>query len=155
MKLSSDVVGASNDEKNFLHKILLTNTQVLKLCKASANDSSANLTLSKTHLHEIGQSGTFVGRLLRPLLKTGLPLIGSVLKPLGKSILRPIGLTVPASETDAAIHKKMFGSGVTTLIIPNEEMNDIIKIIKSLEESSLLIKAVRETIKNEGTEQNG
>ena len=59
------------------------------------------------------------------MLKTGLPFIGNVLKPLTKSILIPLGLTGAASATYAAIHKKMFGSGLTTLIIPNEEMNDI------------------------------
>ena len=64
-------------------------------------------------------------------------------------------LTAAASATDAAIHKKMFGSGFTTLIISNEEMNDIMKIVKSLEESRLLIKGVFETIKNELKEQKG
>ena len=64
-------------------------------------------------------------------------------------------LTAAASATDAAIHKKMFGSGFATLIISNEEMNDIMKIFKSLEESRLLIKGVFETIKNELKEQKG
>ena len=79
-------------------------------------------------MHKIGQSGGFLGRLLGPLLKTGLPLIGNVLKPLAKSVLIPLGLTAAASTTDAAIHNKMFGSGFTTLIISNEEMEDIMKI---------------------------
>ena len=70
-------------------------------------------------MHKIGQSGGFLDRVLGPLLKTGLPLIGSLLKPLAKSILIPLGLTAAASATDAAIHKKMFGSGTTTLIISN------------------------------------
>ena len=77
LKLSSNVVGDSNDENNFLHKLLLTNTQVAKLRKAFANNSSANIKLSKTHLYKIGQSGGF---LLGPLLKTGLPLTGNVFK---------------------------------------------------------------------------
>ena len=84
-----------------------------------------------------------------PLLKTGLLLIRNVLKPLAKSVLIPLELTAVASATDVAINKKMFGSGVTTLIISNEEMNDIMKIIKFLEESGLFIKGVSETIKNE------
>ena len=84
-----------------------------------------------------------------------MPLIGNVLKPLAKSILRPLGLTAAALATDAAIHKKMFGSGTTTLIISNEEMNDIMKIVKSLEDSGLLIKGVGQTIKNEAKEQKG
>ena len=108
----SNLDGDSNDENNFPHKLLLTNTQVSKLRKAFANSSSANVILSKTQLHKIGQSGGFLGRPLGPLLKTGLPLIGNVLKPLAKSVLIPLGLTAAASTTDAAIHKKMFGSHV-------------------------------------------
>ena len=106
-------------------------------------------------MHKIGHSGRFLGRLLRPLLKIGLPLIGNVLKPLAKSVLISLRSTAAASATDAAIHKKMFGSGMTTLIISNEEINDTIKMIKSLEESGLLIKYVSETIKNEAKEQKG
>ena len=101
LKLSSNVVGDSNDENNFTHKLLLTNIQVSKLRKAFANGSSANIKLSKTQLHKIGQSGGFLG----------LPLIRNVLKPLAKSVLIPLGLTAAASATDAAIHKKMLGSG--------------------------------------------
>ena len=82
-------------------------------------------------------------------------LIGNVLKPLAKSVLIPLGLTVAVSETGVAIHKKMFGTGFTTLIISNEEMNVIMKIVKSLEESGLLIKGVSETVKNEAKEQKG
>ena len=82
-------------------------------------------------------------------------LIENVLKPLAKSILIPIGLTVAASATDGAIHKKMFGSCNMTLIISNEEMSDIMKIINSLEESGLLIKGVGQTIKNKAKEQKG
>ena len=78
-----------------------------------------------------------------------------MLKPLAKSVLVPLGLTAAPSATDAAIHKKMFGSGMTALMISNEEMNDIIKIVKSLEESGLLIKGVSETIRNETKEQKG
>ena len=95
--------------------MLLTNTQVSRLRKAFANGSSANIKLSKTQLHKIGKSGGFLGRLLGSLLKTGFSLIGNVLKSLAKSVLIPLGLTAAASATDAAIHKKMFGSGVTTL----------------------------------------
>ena len=72
-----------------------------------------------------------------------------VLKPLTKSVLIPLGLTASASATDAAINKKMIGSGITALIILNEETNDIMKIVQSFEESGLLIKGVSETIINE------
>ena len=111
------------------------------------NNFLANIKLSKTQLNKIVQSGEFLGRLLGPLLKTKLSLIGNVLKPLAKSVLIPLRLTAVASAIDAAIHKKMFGYGFTTLIISNEEMNDFMKTVKSLEESQLLIKGVSETIK--------
>ena len=104
-------------------------------------------------MHKIGQSGGFLGRILGPLLNSGLPLIGNVLKPLTTSVLIPLGLT--ESARDATIHKKMFGSGVTTLTIFNEEMNDIMKIIKSLEKSGLIIKSVSETIKKAKEQKRG
>ena len=97
----------------------------------------------------------FFGRVLGPLLKTRLPLIGNLLKPLAKSVLIPLGLIAAASAADEVIHKKMFGSGTTTLIISDEEMNDIMKIVKFLEESGLLMKGVSETIENEAKEQKG
>ena len=64
LNLSSSIIGDSNDENNFPHKLVLTNTQVSKLCKAFASNYSANIKLSKTHLNEIGPSGGFLGRLL-------------------------------------------------------------------------------------------
>ena len=151
LKISSNVAGDSNNEISFPHKLLLTNTQV---CKAFENNSTANIKLSKTQLNKIRQPEGFLGGFLGPLLKTGLPLIGNVLKPLVKSVLLTLGLTA-AAATDPAIHKKMFGSGATTLIICNEEMNDIKKIIKLLEQSGLLIKSVSKTIKSEAKEQKG
>ena len=84
-----------------------------------------------------------------------MPLIGNVIKPLAKSVLIPLQLTAAVSATEAAIHMKMFGSGMTTMIISNEEINNIMKIIMSLEESGLLIKGVREAIRNEAKEQKG
>ena len=163
MKISSNVVGDSDDENDSSHKLSLTNTQVSKLRKAFSNNSSANIKLSKSQLHTIGHSGEFLGRLSGPLLKNGLSLTRNVLKTLAKSVLIPLGLTVAASATDATVHKKTFGSGRlrssglpscnTTLIISNEAMNNIMKIIRSLEESGLLIKDVIETIKIEAKEQ--
>ena len=100
------------------------------------------------------QSRGFLGRLLRSLLKTGLPLMKNVIKPLGKSLLIPFGLTAAASAADAGIHKKILGSGTTTLTISNGEMEDI-KIVKSLEDPSLLLKGVSETIQIEAKEQKG
>ena len=153
LKISLNVVGDSADENNFPHKLLLTNTPQLR--KAFANNFSADIKLSKTQLHKIGQSGGFSSRLLGPLLKTGLLLIGNILKPLAKSLLIPLGFIAVASATDAAIHKKIFGSGNTTLIISNEQLNDIMKNVNSLGESGLMIKGVSETIKNEAKEQKG
>ena len=148
LKLSSNVVGDSNDENKFPHKFLLTNTQVLKTRKAFANGSSANTKLSKTHLLKIGESGGFLGRLLGPLLKTGSLFLGNILKPLAQSVLLPLGLTAAAAAaTDAAIHRKMIGSGFTTLIISNEEMNDIMEKVKSIEDSRLLIKQLVKQLK--------
>ena len=67
-------------------------------------------------MHKKRQAGVFLKKLLGPTLKAGLPLIGNVLKPLAKSVLIPLGLTAAASATDAAIHKEMFESSMTTLI---------------------------------------
>ena len=108
------MIGNPNDETNFQHKLLLTNRQVVNLRKAFANNSSVNIKLSKTQFFKIIQSGWLLGRLLDPLLKTGLPLIKNLIKTLAKSILISLGLTTTA---DAGIHKKILGSGTTTLLI--------------------------------------
>ena len=112
--------------------------------------------MSKTQLFNMIQSGGFLGRLLGPLLKTGLPLISNMIKPLAKSVLIPLGLTAAASAADAGIHKKILGSGnMTTLIISIDEIHDIIKMVKSLEDSGLLLKRVTETVQNEVKQQKG
>ena len=100
LRLSSKMVGNPNDETNFPHKGLLTNTQIANLRKAFANNSAVNIKLSRTQLSKMIQSGGFLGRLLGPLLKTGLPLIKNVIKQLAKS--------VQESAADAGIHKKNF-----------------------------------------------
>ena len=96
------------------------------------------------------QLGGFIGRLLGLLLKTGLPLMKSVIKPLSKSVLVSLGLTAAAAAAaDAEVHKNILGSGHNnniTLIISNDEMDDILKIVKSLEDSGVLLKGVSETI---------
>ena len=94
------------------------------------------------------QSGGFLGRLLGPLLKTGLPLIKNVIKPIAKAVLIPLGLTAAASTADAGTHKKILGSGTRTVILSIDEMEYIIKKVKSLEDFSLLLKGVSETIQN-------
>ena len=103
MNLSWNIIRDSNDENNFSYKLLLTNAQVSRLRKAFASNILSNIKLSKTQLHNIGQAGGFLGRILGPLLKTGLPLIGNALKPLAKSVLITLGLTVAASAIDADI----------------------------------------------------
>ena len=100
------MIGDSDDKINFPHELLLTNRQVANLRKAFANYLSTDIKLSKTQLSKMIQSGGFLGRLLGPLLKTGLPLIKNVIKPLAKSVLIPLGLTAAASAADAGIHKK-------------------------------------------------
>ena len=102
LRLPSNMIG--DNETNFPHKLSLTNRQVLNLCKAFANHLSADIKLSKTQLSKMIQSGGFLGRLLGPLLKTGLPLIKNVIKPLAKNVLIPLGLTAAASAADAGTH---------------------------------------------------
>ena len=118
------MIGQENDEKgtrldklaNFPLKLLLTDKQVADICKAFANNSSTNINLSKTQLCKILHSGGFLGRLYGPLLKTGLPLM--------KNLLIPLRIAAAAAAY-AVIHKKILGSRTaTTLIIPNEEMED-------------------------------
>ena len=96
------MTGNSNNKYNFPHKVLLTNIQVSRLRKYFANNLLADIKLSETQLHKTGQSGGFFGG---PLLKTGLPLMKNVFKPLAKIILLPLGLTTAASSTDAAVQK--------------------------------------------------
>ena len=146
------MIANSNDEYNFAHKLLSTNPQVLKFREAFGDGSSADMKSSKTQLHKLGQSGGFLGRFLGPLLKAGLPLKKIILKPLVKNALILLGLTATAT-TDIAIQKNSFGSSMTILLISNEELNDIMKIFKSLEESGLLIKVVSQTTYNKEQEQ--
>ena len=102
LRLSSNMIG--NNETNFPHELLLTDRKVSNLRKSFVNNSSADIKLSKTQLSKMIQSGAFLSRLIGPLLKTGLPLIKNVIKPLAKSVLIPLGLIAAASAADAAIH---------------------------------------------------
>ena len=106
LRLSLNMIGNSNDETNFPHKLLLSNRQVANLCKAFANHLSTDIKLSKTQLSKMIESGGFLGRLLGSLQKTGLPLIKNVIKPLAKRVLIPLGLTAAALAAYAEIHKK-------------------------------------------------
>ena len=112
--------------------------------------------LSKTQLSKMIQSGRSLGWLLGLILKTALPLMKNAIKPLAKSGLIQSWLTAAALAADAETHKKILGSGGTaTLITLNYEMENIIKIVKSLGDSGLSLKGVTETIQNEATEQKG
>ena len=165
MRLSPNMIGDSNDKINFPHELLLTARQVSSIRKAFSNNSSVDIKFSKTQLPKIIQSRGFLGKLLGPLLKTELPLIKNVITPLAKSVLIPLGLTAAASAADPGIHKRILGSGRryssssashnTTLIISNKDMDDLIEIAKSLEDSGLLLKGVNESVQNEVKEQKG
>ena len=148
LNLLSNVIGDSNNDTNFPHKLLLTDTQVSRLGKGFANDASDNITFSKTWLSKMVQLKRFLGRLLGPLIKVRLPFMQNVFTPLARSVLVTLGLTAAASATDAALQKKVFGLGITKLIISNKEIEDIKKKVKSLEESGLLWKGVSKIIKN-------
>ena len=156
LRLSSKIIG--DNESNFPHELLLTDRQVANIRKAFTNNSSTDIKLSKTQLSKMIQSGGFLGRLLGPLLKIGLPLIKNIIKPLAKSVLIPLGLTAAASAADVGIHKKILGSGhdnTAILIISNDELENIIKIVKYLEDFGLLLEGVIETVQNEVTKQKG
>ena len=108
LRLSTNMIGDSNDKANFPHELLLTHRQVscIRIRKAFSNNSFAHIKFSKTQLSKMIQSGEFLGKLLDPLLKIGLPLIKNVITSLDKSVLISSGLTAAASAADAGRHKK-------------------------------------------------
>ena len=97
---------------NLPHKLFLTQKQITKLRKNIENNLQTDIKLSKAQISKIIQSGRFLGKILGPLLKTGLPLLKSIIKPLGF-----LGLTVASSAIDAGVQKNIYGSGTTTLVI--------------------------------------
>ena len=125
------------------HELLLTTRQKTKLRNAFNNNMSTDLKLSKAQISKIIQSGGFLGSLLSklagPLIKIAIPL--------AKNILAPLEITAAASAIDAGIQKKMHGSEIITLIISNEEINEIMKIAQVLGDSGILLKGVTGTIK--------
>ena len=133
------------DENDLPHELLLTARQKTRPRNAFSNNISTDLKLSQAQISKIIQSGRYLGSLLSklagPLMKVAIPLPNNV--------LAPVGITAAASAIDAVIQKKIHGSGTTTLIISNEEMNDITKIVQALEDSITLVKGVAQTIKNE------
>ena len=131
------------DGNDIPHELLLTAKQRTKLRNAFNNNVSTDLKLSKAQISKIIQSVGFLGSLLSklagPLMKVAIPLV--------KNILAPLGITAAASTIDAGIQKKIHGSGTTTLIISNKEMNDIMEIVHALEDSNILFKGVTEQLK--------
>ena len=115
------------NENNLPHELLLllTTRQKIKLRNALNNNMSTDIKLSKAQITKIIQSGGILGSLLGKLAG----LLMKVAVPLAKNILAPLGITAAASATDAGIQKKIHGSGTATLIISNEEMNDIKNIV--------------------------
>ena len=142
--------------KNFnkdqlLHELYLTQRQMTKLIDKIKNNMSTDIKLSKVQINEIIKEGGNLGKLLMSFLP-------KLIKPaisLRKNILAPPGLSAAMSATDAAIQKKLCGSGNTTLIISNYDMKYLIKIVTSLEEHDVLLKGISKTIKNETKEQKG
>ena len=141
--------------KNFnkdelLHELLLTTRQNIKLRNTINNNLGTDIKLSKAQIKKLIQSGGFLGKLLSkvagPLMKVALPL--------AKNVIAPLGLTAAMSAIDGSIQKNIHGSAVK-LIIEQEDMNDIMKIIEALENSGILLKGVSKTIENESKEQRG
>ena len=141
-----------NFNKNqLIHELCLTEQQLNKLRKKIANNMSTDVKSSKVKINEIIKEGGNLGRLLMNFLP-------KLIKPaisIGKNILAPLGLSAVMSATDAAIQKKMYGSGNKTLIISNNDLNDLIKIGTALEEHNILIRGTTKTIKNNAKKQEG
>ena len=137
------MIGNSDDHTNFPYKLLLIKKQVANLRQAFLNNLSTDIKLSKTQSSKMIQSGGFLGRIFGTLPITGLPLMKNKIKPWAKSVLIPLGLTAAASAADTEINEKILGSGRpsnsalhnTTLIISNDEVEDIIKRVKPLKDS--------------------
>ena len=99
---------------NLPHELFLAQRQITKLRNNIENNMSADINLSKAQISKIIQSGGFLGKILDPLLKAGLPLLKSVIKSLGL-----LGLTAASSAIDAGVQKKICGSGTIILVISN------------------------------------
>ena len=139
-------IGNKNFNKaDLLHELFLTQTQINKLREKIENNMSTDIKLSKAQINKLIKEGVALGsilaRFLRKLIKPALSL--------GKNILAPLGLSAAMSATDAAIQKKMYGSGRKTVKFSNKDLDDITKIVKALEDSDVLMKRVTKTLKND------
>ena len=139
------------NKEDLPHELLLTIRQNTKLRNAISNNMATDLKLSKAQVKKMIQSGGFLGKLLSklagPLMKVAMPL--------AKNVLAPLGLTAAMSAIDGSIQKEFHDSGTTKLIIENEDMNDVMKIIEALENSGILLKGMSKTIENETKDQKG
>ena len=130
----------------------LTDNEIKYLIKLIKSLENRGILLKETTRKNTSHEGGFLN-FHRAIMTAGLPLIKDVLISLPKSTLISLGLAAAASAADAAIQKNIFGSGTTALIISNEEMEDIIKIVKLIEESGLILKGISETVANKAKEQ--
>ena len=148
-------LGIKNFNKEELpHELLLTTRQNTKSRNVIDNNFAIDIKLSKVQIEKLIQSGGLLCKLLNklagPLMKVAMPL--------AKNVLAPLGLTAAMSAIDGSIQKKVHGSWATKgagvkLIIEQEDMNDIMKIIEALENPGILLKGVSKTIENEAKEQ--
>ena len=140
-----------NFNKNkLIYDLYLNDQQLNKLRKKIENNMSTDIKLSKVQINRIIKEGGNLGKLLMNFLPKSIKPAVSI----GKNILAPLGLSAAMSATDAAI-KKMYEYGNNTLIISNNYLNDLIKIVVALEEHNILLKGTTKTIKNETKEQKG
>ena len=147
LRMSLKTIGGSD----LTHELLLTTRQKTKIRNAFNKNVSIDIKLSKAQISKIIQSGGFLGSLSSKLADPPM----KVAVPLAKNVLAPLGVTAAASAIDPGIQKKIHGSGTTTLMISNKEMNEIMKIVQALEDSNILLKGVTKTIKNKTKEQKG
>ena len=130
------------DGNDLSHELLLTTRQITKLKNAFNNNISTDLKLLKLKFQNNSVwriLGALLGKLPGPLIKVAVPST--------KDILVPLGITATASGINAGTQKKLHGSGTTTLIISNKEMNDIRKIVQAFEDSNILLKGVKKQLK--------
>ena len=139
-------IGNKNFNKaDLLHELFLTKTQINKLREKVENNMPTDIKLSKAQINklikEVGSLGSILARFLPKLIEPAIPL--------GKNILAPLGLSAAMSTTDAAIQKKMYGSGTKAVKFFNKDLDDMTKIVKALEDSDVLMKGVTKTLRND------
>ena len=137
------------NKADLLHELYLTQTQINKLREKVESNMSTDIKLSKAQINKLIKSGGALGSILTRFLPK---LIQPALS-LGKNILAPLGVSAAMSATDAAIQKKINGSGnlknsgIKTINFSNEDLNDMTKIVKALENSGVLMKGITKTLK--------